>query len=215
MMISSLKIFFNSIKKRGLINTFQFVFYEYLFDIVHNVDTKGYMDLDNMQTVSDKQYATKYQGSNYFILNKFFKKYKKDVDNSTIIDFGSGKGRILIMAMKYNVKKCIGVEFAKELITTSKLNIDKYKQNNNIKTEVELIFDSALNYEFNEKENILFFYNPFNETILGPILDKVLKLKTDPMIVYINPLHKELFNVDFVEIDNFQDDLIVYRKRLK
>ena len=188
-MISSLKVLVNSIKKRGIINTFKFVFYEYLFDYVYKVDTNGYIELDDLQTITDTKDATKYQGSNYFILSKFFKKYKNSILNSTVVDFGSGKGRILIMAMKYNAKKCIGIEFAKELIDISKINLSKYKNNNNITTKDELILDSALNYKFSGDEDILFFYNPFNETILNPILNNILNSQNDPMVVYINPVH--------------------------
>jgi 16S rRNA G966 N2-methylase RsmD len=187
--ISSLKVLVNSIKKRGIINTFKFVFYEYLFDYVYKVDTNGYIELDDLQTITDTKDATKYQGSNYFILSKFFKKYKNSILNSTVVDFGSGKGRILIMAMKYNAKKCIGIEFAKELIDISKINLSKYKNNNNITTKDELILDSALNYKFSGDEDILFFYNPFNETILNPILNNILNSQNDPMVVYINPVH--------------------------
>ncbi len=200
-----------SIRKRGIINTFKFVIGDYLFDFVHKVDTNEHMELDDMGDISDKQYAKKYQGSYYIILNKFFDKYKDKVSNSTILDFGSGKGRVLIMAMKYNAKKTIGVEFVKELIDISKSNLDKYKNNNNLTTEYKLIFDNAINYKFTKDENIIFFCNPFNETILKPILKKIMLNANKCIIVYINPTYKTLFDTYFKQIDNFGNELIVYK----
>lgn len=213
MLFSKLNTFVNSLKKRGVWATLQFVLYEYLFDFLHKVNTRGYVDLTTLNVTTDIKYATIYQGSNYYILNKFFKIYQKLVKNSTVIDFGSGKGRILILAIKYGAKSCIGVEFAKELIDISLTNLESYKLNNSLKTEIELIHDSALNYEFDETEDFIFFYNPFNEKILNPILQKILQLHTRPFIVYINPVHKELFTNEFEEVDNFNNDLIVYQKK--
>lgn len=211
-MISHLKVLVNSFKKRGIFNTINFILYEFLFDFMYKVKTKGYIELDELNISQDREHATKYQGSNYYILNKFFKKYNNIVNNSSIVDFGSGKGRILILAMKHGAKSCIGVEFAKELIDISKINLDSYKANNCLQTEILLINDSALNYEFNGTEDIIFFYNPFNEIILNPIIDKILQLDTRPFIVYINPVHKELFSTEFKQIDNFDNDLIVYKR---
>ncbi len=212
-MISHLKVLVNSFKKRGIFNTINFILYEFLFDYTHSVKTNGYIELNDLNIFQNREDATKYQASSYYILNKFFKKYKEMVYDSSVIDFGSGKGRILILAMRYGAKKCIGVEFAKELIDISVTNVESYKLNNSLQTEIELIHDSALNYEFDETENFIFFYNPFNEKILNPILQKILQLHTRPLIVYINPVHKELFANEFEEVDNFNNDLIVYQKK--
>lgn len=212
MILSYVNILVNSFKKRGIINTINFILYELLFDYIHKVQTKGYMELSELDISQDRECATKYQGSNYYILNKFFNKYKNVINNRTIVDFGSGKGRILILAMKYGAKSCIGVEFAKELIDISRVNLDLYKANNNLRTEIVLINDSALNYDFNGAEDVLFFYNPFNEKILNPIIEKILQLNNRPIIVYINPVHKELFDTAFEEIDNFDNELIVYQQ---
>lgn len=209
-MYEKLKLLSRSIRKRGLVNTFKFVLYEYLFDFTHKVNTSGYMDLDNMDVVGDKKFSTKYQGSNYFLLKNFFSKYSDYILNSDVVDFGSGKGRILIMAMEYKAKEVIGIEFSKELIDISKKNIYLYQNRNNLIDNVKLIHDDALNYKFSGKEKVIFFYNPFNDIILEPILKNIVQQKQNIIVVYINPVYKNLFNNFLTEIDNFSDELIVY-----
>mgnify|MGYP001260806677 FL=1 len=208
-MFNNFLLLYKSIKKRGFIDTLQFVLYEYIFDIVHKTNTRGYLELGNMNIKDNIQNSTNYRGSNYFLLKKFFNKY--DVEGKELIDFGSGKGRVLLMAMKYKAKKAIGVEFAKELINISEMNLATYKINNNLTTEYELIFDDVLNYEIPESSNVLFFYNPFNELILNELILKIKELKQDFLIVYINPVHRSIFDKSFIEIDNFNDELLIYK----
>jgi len=47
-----------------------------------------------------------------------------DVDhaNFTFIDFGSGKGRVLLLAARYPFKEVVGIEFSKELNDIALLN---------------------------------------------------------------------------------------------
>lgn len=209
--MNALSVLLNSTKKRGFFNTLQFIFYEYIFDRIYKVNTKGFITLDKLTTVGKIENSVQYQASNYFLLLKFFDKYSTLIENKTIVDFGSGKGRVLILAMKYHAKKCIGVEFAKELVEISKDNLKNYKRRIKSKTDYEIILDDVCNYEFSDEENILFFYNPFNGIILEQIFEKVSKIDREMTIVYINPVHKNLFEKYFKEIDNINNEVIIYK----
>lgn len=209
--MNALTVLLNSTKKRGLFNTLQFIFYEYIFDSIYKVNTKGFITLDKLTTVGKIDNSVQYQASNYFLLLKYFEKYKEFVKDKTIVDFGSGKGRVLILGMKYQAKKCIGIEFAKELIDICKDNLKNYKRRIRSKATYEVISDDVCDYKFSEEEDILFFYNPFNGIILNQIFEKISKLRKEMTIVYINPVHRDLFEKYFEEIDNLNNEVIIYK----
>ena len=117
--MKTLRIIVNSVRKRGWIRTLIYIYSEYLFDFSHKVNTRGTLELKEMNVRGNHDKGCQYQGVNYLSLKNFFEKYKVFISNKVIIDFGSGKGRILIMGMKYKAKKVIGVEFSKELIDIS------------------------------------------------------------------------------------------------
>ena len=151
------------------------------------------------------------------MLKQFFKKYSTQVSGKVVVDFGSGKGRILIMAMKYGAKKVIGVEFAKELVDISTKNINRYIERNKIKSDYEIIWDDATNYVLSHEESVFFFYNPFDETIMQKVLDKIERARNEILIAYVNPVSKDLFKSDmFEQIDDFGNgELIVYRNKVE
>lgn len=49
-----------------------------------------------------------------------------DVSEYVFVDFGSGKGRTLLLAAEFNFKRIIGVEFARELHDTAVKNVKNY-----------------------------------------------------------------------------------------
>ena len=208
--MSAFTLLLSSTKKRGFFNTIKFIVYESIFDFLYKVNTKGYITLDKLTTVGNTSNSIQYQASNYFLLLKFFKKYGSFIENKTIVDFGSGKGRVLILAMQYKAKKCIGIEFAKELIDISKNNLKLYKKRIHSKTEYEFILDDVRNYKLSN-EDILFFYNPFDDIILEQIFDEISKLEKEMTIVYVNPVYKDLFDKHFEEIDNLDNEVIIYK----
>src|SRR5579864_6223943 len=50
-----------------------------------------------------------------------------DYSQYTFIDLGSGKGRAILLAQKYNFRRYIGVEFAKELHELAQANLQDYE----------------------------------------------------------------------------------------
>ena len=55
-----------------------------------------------------------------------------DIDYSdfVFVDYGSGKGRTLLVAAEFPFKKIVGVEIAQELHAIAGKNVDQYRGNN-------------------------------------------------------------------------------------
>lgn len=141
-------------------------------------------------------HASIYQGANYFLLEKAFDYLQSINANQVIVDFGCGKGRVMVVAAYYGFKKITGIDFAKALCVSAERNIAKVKSLY-LSTEFTVLCDDAINYGIKNDENVFFFFNPFDEVVMLQVVKNILKsLKENPRhihIVYLNPVHKEIF----------------------
>ncbi len=163
----------------------------------YNIHT---IELDRLSTLSIKgdnlSHASIYQGANYYLLGKAFD-YLASIDaNKNMVDFGCGKGRVLVVAAYYGFNKITGIDFAKALCVAAEQNIQKVKASYP-STGFTVICDDVVNYKIPADENVFFFFNPFDEVVMLQVVKNILQsLKESPRhvtIVYLNPVHKEIF----------------------
>jgi SAM-dependent methyltransferase len=215
-MILRLKSILFSIQKRGIIDTSKMVIYELFFDLFNRVNTGGYEYLHNLNIKSHNIiYSSIYEPSNKLSLDKIFTFLDGycNLKEKTLLDFGSGKGRVLIYFSKYKLKKLIGVEFASDLCEIAKNNIDKLKLKN-----IDIINQDVTRFIIPKDVNIFYFYNPF----LGETFQKVLENidifhyhnpDKKSIIVYVIPVCKNMISLDKYNIIYEVDEEIVIFKR--
>lgn len=173
------------------------VYHEIKGEKKYQIDT---IRIDNLQHQKIKsnnlKHASIYQATNYFIIEKAFEFLRNDNANHYIVDFGCGRGRVLVVAAFYGFKKITGIDFGESLCREAELNIGKIKPLFP-QTNFEIICDDAVNYSIENDTNVFFFFNPFDEIVMLQIVKNILSsLKKNARkiyIVYINPLHKEIF----------------------
>ncbi|MEP6583575.1 MAG: class I SAM-dependent methyltransferase [Ginsengibacter sp.] len=176
-----------------------------LFTVIKEIKGEKKYDLDTIELDRLKglsvygdnlAHASIYQGANYFLLEKAFDYLQEIKGNQCIVDFGCGKGRVLVVAAYYGFKKITGIEFARALCVAAERNIAKV-QSLFPSTQFKVICDDAINYKIEDDQNVFFFFNPFDEVIMLAVAKNILKsLKENSrhiFIVYLNPLHKEIF----------------------
>lgn len=152
---------------------------------------------------SNLSHASIYQGSNYYLIEKAFEYLKNENANNSIIDFGSGKGRILVVAAYYGFKNITGIDFVERLCKQAEHNIEKIKplfQESNFK----IICIDVSNYTIENSSNVFFFFNPFDEVVMLQVVKNILlSIKNNPRkvyVIYLNPLYKEIFlSAGFIE----------------
>lgn len=173
------------------------VYHEIKGEKKYQIDT---IRIDNLQHQKIKsnnlKHASIYQATNYFIIEKAFEFLRNDNANHYIVDFGCGRGRVLMVAAFYGFKTITGIDFGESLCREAELNIGKIKPLFP-QTNFEIICDDAVNYSIENDTNVFFFFNPFDEIVMLQIVKNILSsLKKNARkiyIVYINPLHKEIF----------------------
>lgn len=210
-----ISIILSSFKKRGIIETFKFIFYELSFDLKYNTKTAGYIELDLLEIANEnKEHGSPYQASNYYLLKIFFEKFKDKIHNHVFMDFGCGKGRVLLMSALYGAKKSIGIEFSEELVNLCNDNIKNFKIKSKIQNELTVLHCDASKYIDIKDVDIFFFYNPFDDLIMRKVLENIITFgakNKEILLVYINPVHGELFyEYGFKSIYSYNNDLLVY-----
>lgn len=89
----------------------------------------------------------------------------------TFIDYGSGKGRVLLIASEFPYKKIIGLELSRSLHDIASHNIKLWKNPAQKCRELVSFNMDAVEFQLPEDPLVLFFFTPF----LEPVLAKVVK----------------------------------------
>lgn len=145
---------------------------------------------------SNLKHASIYQGTSYCLLEKTFEYLKEENAIGSIADFGSGKGRVMVVAAAYGFKKIDGIDFAPLLCEVAEKNINKVKSLYP-SSAFKIICKDVVDYRIQKDTNVFFFFNPFDEVVMLQVVKNILaSLKENSRkiyVVYINPVQKEIF----------------------
>jgi predicted RNA methylase len=155
-------------------------YYEKYFDVT----TKGWI------FKAEPGIAVNYESVHYKRTMHALNKVPLKKNESTLLDYGCGKGRVLISAASFQYKKIIGVELS-DLISIAENNIDKMKHR---KTKnIVLVKCDAQDYRVPSDVNIVYFFNPFKGAVLEHVIRNIYSsYKEAPRkiyIVYFNNVH--------------------------
>ena len=160
------------------------------------IDTTGADQLKKLEKKGiDITHATIYMPVSYDLLEDIFKQLNIE-DYNHFLDLGCGKGRAMCIAAHKGFKQVTGIDFSKELCTAAKENLDLTKQRIPA-FQYTIINNDAFYFDIPGDVDCIFFFNPFDEIIMSTVVKNILKsLKIHPRkitILYVNPLHKEIF----------------------
>jgi SAM-dependent methyltransferase len=114
----------------------------------------------------------------------------------TFVDFGSGKGRALLLAAQYGFKRAIGIEYARRLHEAANENAARFCSLSGTQTSIELHCADAAGFALPADNLVCFFYNPFDDVVMAKVLGNIrasLEALPRPLfVVYRNPKHPEV-----------------------
>ncbi|MHA6795971.1 methyltransferase domain-containing protein [Pseudonocardia bannensis] len=119
---------------------------------------------------------------------------KSVTPEDVFIDFGSGKGRVVLLAaLGYPFRRVIGVEISERLHRIAQQNLQRNRDRLRCR-DVELIHSDVLDFSIPDDVTIAFFYNPFGgrtfETIVDHLLASVDRNPRPLRIIYGNPVEE-------------------------
>lgn len=132
------------------------------FGIDTRAGFRGYQSLERLEVVGDRSSTNPYVPTPYGTLRRLFAALPSDLSAYSFVDFGSGKGRALIMAARYDFKEVIGMEFAPALHEEAVRNIACAADDGRTRS----ILCDAREFQIPNNPCVLFFFNPFGIEVM-------------------------------------------------
>ena len=174
----------------------------------YGIDTTGADELKTLEKKGiDITHATIYMPASYDLLEELFEQVNIAIHQQPdpaqanhqgghFLDIGCGKGRALTVATHYGFLKLTGIDLSKELCNGAAKNLAVTKQKNP-RIDYSIINNDAFYFAIPADADCIFLFNPFDELIMSAVVQNICNSLHDHprslYIMYVNPLHKELF----------------------
>lgn len=200
----------NHFKKKGIFKTLIIILYrisDYHFDLKYHTDTANTIPLAGLIIASaNKDRGYPYQPTMTLPFNRLMDKLSLPAD-SVMVDFGCGKGRVLMLAALRGIKKSVGIEFSEELCNIARKNILIFEKNIGEKFDISIIKADVAHYDIEDYQNVFFLANPFDDVVLNDVVKNILKSLTkrqrDIFIIYYNPIHSCILDNFFIQKEKY------------
>jgi SAM-dependent methyltransferase len=201
--------FFRSLLLRGPFATLRLVLSEFNYEKKFGISTMALKRNDSKQFFH-------YQPASYQVLMKIFPELLGQTAGLDFIDIGCGKGRAVFVAEYCGYKQLKGIELDEDLVTDARENSRHYsflKKG----SEIQFVCANALEYDYQNKPSVYFFFNPFHEEIIRKVLERILAATTsETWFVYMNPMYPLPFSERNMRLvkkikTNFYTEALVFK----
>jgi cyclopropane fatty-acyl-phospholipid synthase-like methyltransferase len=106
------------------------------------------------------------------------------------VDIGCGKGRMLCCAARYRVEHVLGVDLSEPFCAAARENARRLRGR---KAPISVQTSAADEFDYSSA-SVLFFFNPFGEATMAPLLTKIGREVTrEVRVAYAQPAHDDAF----------------------
>jgi hypothetical protein len=143
------------------------------FDQKHNVETAREEPLSDMGVSTDAvgRGNSVYRVTWGWLISKAMARLEIEPERYTFIDYGSGKGKAMLMASDLPFKTIIGLEYASQLHEIAVRNCQTYTSANQRCHSLQPILADVLNYTPPPGPLVCFMCNPFDEATMHAVFD--------------------------------------------
>jgi len=196
------------IREHGPVNFFSHVrtvlmrrahehFIDRRYDSHESISTSPVTELEKLTIESaNRTDGVHHEATPRLVLNWMYEVLPSDLKGWCFIDYGAGRGRVLIEAAQRPYSKVIGVEFAKELWAIANHNFKALPEHIRQTTNVEILHDDAARIDIPHLPSINFLFNPFQSQTLRKVLTRIMESYTEnprPIILaYLNPVEAKV-----------------------
>jgi hypothetical protein len=169
------------------------------FDSKYGTDTASYRDIRGLDviTLPAARFAGRYEPSSAELVRSELDRLQIDPERFTFIDFGSGKGRALLVAAGFPFKEVVGVEFSRELHKIAKKNIALLPPETTRAGALRSVHGDATVFELPQSDLVCYLYNPFGPPVITAVAEKLADHHKDYgyriIIIYHDPRHRDVF----------------------
>lgn len=178
-----------------------YLYYSTVIDHWRGLDFEGVITLDALGL--DSKVSCQYESSKKNEIQKTLRQLKIETE-TTAIDFGCGKGRVIVeLARDKRIKVIYGIEISSELVKVAKKNIEKLGLSN-----IEIIERDAREVPASvlDSATLIYFYNPFPEAVMVQVVraidDSLSRNLRKLNIVYFNPIaHSAILKSKYMKFE--------------
>ncbi len=144
------------------------------YDARHHVETTREEKLGEMGVAADavKRGNSLYRVTWGWLIEKAFARLDIDAARYTFIDYGSGKGKAMLMASDRPFKQILGLEYAKGLHDIAEKNCRTYRSPSQKCHVLKPIHTDVLDFNPPPGPLVCFMCNPFDEATLRALFKK-------------------------------------------
>lgn len=114
--------------------------------------------------------ALYYASSGYVPEVRMALEYLNITSQDSIIDYGCGKGAVLVTFAKYPFRKIAGIDLSRTLLETCELNLIKLNLQ-----RIELITGDATTFTDIDDFNFFYFFNPFSGQVFDTVISNIIR----------------------------------------
>lgn len=222
-------VFVQSIKDRGVLKTFLvaplygfYLAYDRYYDLKNHTRTARYQKLTSTNIDSENIiHGNDNEPTPYLLIinliNAALNMSKENPATSTLVDYGCGYGRVLIVALNYGFGKVIGVDFSEEFCKGAEQNLKNLKlQSGTPEGKYCINCGDAVFYKIPGDANFFFFASPFDDVIMEAVANNILEsYRINPRkiwILYCDSRHGHVFEkCGFKTQPNVYNPLVSYQ----
>ena len=165
------------------------------FDVAYGVDTGGLVWGESLQSTAtdDAAYwATGYYGISASAFTAAMEHLRLDWPRFTFVDVGCGKGRAMLLALRFPFRRAVGVEISPALAAVAQENLRRFAAPwRCASTDVEAIAGDATTFEIPSGPLVFFLYHPFAAPVMKRFLAHVFQAlhaeSREAYLLYANP----------------------------
>ncbi|PAX08212.1 class I SAM-dependent methyltransferase [Sphingomonas lenta] len=187
------------------------------FDLRWGTDTTTLANLSELSVDRARaRHGVRYQPSNGEALRWAVAAAGVEPAGCSFVDYGCGKGRIVMMASALGFARSVGVEFAPELCAVARANARRFVERGGAAHAPEIVEGDAGAYLPPAGPAFAYLYNPFGPVVLAEVVAKLeahAASGAPVWVAYVDPRHPELFAAERWAIAARQDGAVLLRAR--
>ncbi len=162
------------------------------FDLRYGVDTSGLIWGERLRSAKAESYwATGYYGVSPSAFWQAMDRLSLAWSHYTFVDIGCGKGRALMLALRYPFQRVLGVELSPELASAAQENLRRFSAAWRNDVPALAVAGNAASFALPSGPLVLYLYHPFAAPVMKQFLVQLeASLRSEPRdlwLLYTNP----------------------------
>lgn len=187
------------------------------FDRRWGTETSALVNLSTLSVDRARaRHGVRYQPSGTDALDRAVAALAIDPAGWSLVDYGSGKGRVVLAAAHYGFARAVGVEFAPELFAAAQENARRFVAAGGAARPPEFVLGDAGAYAPPPGPLLAYLYNPFGPAVLDEVIAR-LEAKAAAgdavAVAYLDPRHLDRFAPERWTVERNEDDLALLTAR--